>query len=110
MSEKLFVNYNDFCKELEKGELLVGNNAEFAKEIAGRHIDRTVGEKSEVAAEIFLCIYKIFSLYDQAIAQAHPESEMEAKLLLGERQVLQLVRQEIDTAVATYNIPSELFN
>lgn len=30
------INYDDFCKEVDKGDLLVGNNAEWAKEIAWR--------------------------------------------------------------------------
>lgn len=33
--EKYF-KYEDFCKEVDKGDLLVGNNAEWAKEIARR--------------------------------------------------------------------------
>ena len=30
------INYDDFCKEVDKGDLLIGNNAEWAKEIAWR--------------------------------------------------------------------------
>lgn len=30
------IDYDDFCKEVDKGDLLVGNNAEWAKEIAWR--------------------------------------------------------------------------
>ena len=31
-----YFRYEDFCKEVDKGDLLVGNNAEWAKEIARR--------------------------------------------------------------------------
>ncbi len=40
----MIINYDAFCKEIDKGELLVGNNAEWAKEIARK-----------VAVEIINC-------------------------------------------------------
>lgn len=41
------------CDEIDKGDLLVGNNADFAKEIIYRTPTADVAPRSEVAREIF---------------------------------------------------------
>ena len=43
MAEK-YIKVSDFCKEVDKGDLLVGNNAEWAKEIAHRLPSADVAE------------------------------------------------------------------
>ena len=56
------------CAEVDKGDLLVGNNAEFAKEVIYRTPTADVAPRSEVAREIF-------SELDEALAYAlesHP--------------------------------------
>ena len=42
------------CAEVDKGDLLVGNNAEFAKEIINRTPAADVAPREEVAREIIL--------------------------------------------------------
>lgn len=42
-----YLKYEDFCKEVDKGDLLVGDNAELAKEIARRTPAVTVAPTSK---------------------------------------------------------------
>jgi hypothetical protein len=39
-----YFKYEDFCKEVDKSDLLIGNNAEWAKEIAERTPQADVAE------------------------------------------------------------------
>ena len=48
-----YIDCEKACAEVDKGDLLVGNNAEFAKEIINRTPTADVAPKSEVAREIF---------------------------------------------------------
>ena len=48
-----YIDCEKACAEVDKGDLLVGNNAEFAKEIINRTPATDVAPKSEVAKEIF---------------------------------------------------------
>ncbi len=54
-----YIDCEAACAEVDKGDLLVGNNAEFAKEIIYRTPTADVVPKSEVAREIFEEIEKI---------------------------------------------------
>lgn len=48
-----YIECETACAEIDKGDLLVGNNAEFAKEIIRRTPTADVAPRSEVAREIF---------------------------------------------------------
>lgn len=41
------INYEDFCKEVDKGDLLVGDNAKWAKEIAWRTPEAPLPSRKE---------------------------------------------------------------
>ena len=53
-----YIDCEKACAEVDKGDLLVGNNAEWAKEIINRTPAADVAPKSEVAREIFAEIEK----------------------------------------------------
>lgn len=44
MMREKYIKVSDFCKEIDKGDLLVGNNADWAKEIAHRTPPSDVSE------------------------------------------------------------------
>lgn len=107
MEKEKYVNFNNFCKEIDKGELLIGNNAEWAKEIASKCIDLEAKDPKEVKTKIFFEILKIFSMYDTVLSTSVPKTELHAKLLAGEREVLKLVRSDIEALMASYNLSKE---
>lgn len=53
------INYDDFCKEVDKGDLLVGNNAQWAKEIAWRTPEAPI--PSDKGNNIFFEILKKYN-------------------------------------------------
>jgi hypothetical protein len=53
-----YIERETACAEVDKGDLLVGNNAEFAKEIINRTPTADVAQRAELAREIFAEIDK----------------------------------------------------